>query len=99
MLYVMVLRSRREVACQARTFTTWAKERLVAVVPRGGFDTHVVLGPAVAMLGAVTSVATSQEVRVTLADQQWARDMSSAWTLSPPPHRAELVVHDPANRR
>ena len=69
----MVLLFRREVACQARKFTTWAKERLVAAVPQCGFVTRVVLG----MLGALATVTTSQEVHVTLADQQWARDMSS----------------------
>ena len=37
---LMVLRSRREIACQARKYTTWAKERLAAVVPQSGFVTH-----------------------------------------------------------
>ncbi|CAE7292996.1 unnamed protein product [Symbiodinium sp. CCMP2592] len=58
---------------EARKFTAWAKERLLAVVPQG--------------------------VRVTWADRQWADDMSGAWTLSPPPHRADLVAPDPVKRR
>ena len=54
------------------------------MVPRGGFVTHVVRGPALATLGAVTNVGTSQEARITWADRQWADDMAGEWTLSPP---------------